>query len=123
MSQRKSNLAPGSKARDRVDSTTKKAWPPQAPGEWAEGKGEMKPFLYPTLELPDDTPIEDVRFSTRIRKALKADGIKTIGQVREAPDGMLLSFQNLGPGSVAYLRKTLGLPSTDGVRPSGKKPA
>ena len=83
----------------------------------------MKPFLYPTLELPDDTPIEDVRFSTRIRKALKADGIKTIGQVREAPDGMLLSFQNLGPGSVAYLRKTLGLPSTDGVRPSGKKPA
>jgi hypothetical protein len=36
---------------------------------------------------------------------------------------MLLSFQDLGPGSVAHLRETLGLPSTDGVRPSGKKPA
>ena len=36
---------------------------------------------------------------------------------------MLLSFQNLGQGSVAHLRKTLGLPSTDGVSPSGKKPA
>jgi hypothetical protein len=48
---------------------------------------------------------------------------KTIGQVRDAPDGMLLSFQDLGPGSVAHLRETLGLPSTDGVRPSGKKPA
>jgi DNA-directed RNA polymerase alpha subunit len=80
-------------------------------------------LLYPTPELPDDTPIEDVRFSTRIRNALNAGGVKTIGQVRDAPDGMLLSFQDLGPGSVAHLRETLGLPSTDGVRPSGKKPA
>ena len=78
-------------------------------------------FLYPTPELPDDTLIEDVRFSTRFRNALKAAGIKTIGQVREAPDGMLLSFRDLGQGSVAHLRKTLGPPSTDGVRPLSKK--
>jgi DNA-directed RNA polymerase alpha subunit len=81
------------------------------------------PMLYPAPELPDDTPIEDVRFSTRIRNALNAAGIKTVGQVREASDATLLSFQDLGPGSVAHLRGTLGLPSTDGVRPSGKKPA
>jgi DNA-directed RNA polymerase alpha subunit len=77
-------------------------------------------FLYPTPELPDDTLIEDVRFSTRIRNALKAAGIKTVGHVREAPDGMLLSFQDLGQRSVAYLRETLGQPSTDGVRPLSK---
>jgi DNA-directed RNA polymerase alpha subunit len=81
------------------------------------------PMLYPAPELPDDTPIEDVRFSTRIRNALNAAGIKTIGQVREASDATLLSFQDLGPGSVAHLRETLGVPSTDGVRPPGKKPA
>jgi DNA-directed RNA polymerase alpha subunit len=81
------------------------------------------PMLYPAPELPDDTPIEDVRFSTRIRNALNAAGIKTVGQVREASGATLLSFQDLGPGSVAHLRETLGLPSTDGVRPPGKKPA
>jgi hypothetical protein len=31
-----------------------------------------------------------------------------------------MSFQDLGKTSVAQLRETLGLPSTDGVRPSGK---
>jgi hypothetical protein len=28
-----------------------------------------RPMLYPAPELPDDTPIENVRFSTRIRNA------------------------------------------------------
>jgi hypothetical protein len=32
------------------------------------------PMLYPALELPDDTPIENVRFSTRIRNALITAG-------------------------------------------------
>jgi hypothetical protein len=32
---------------------------------------------------------------------------------------MLLSLQDLGPGSVTSLRETLGLSSTDGVRPVG----
>jgi DNA-directed RNA polymerase alpha subunit len=81
------------------------------------------PMLYPAPELSDDTPIEDIRFSTRIRNALNAAGIKTVGKVREASDATLLSFQDLGPGSVAHLRETLGLPSTDGARPPGKKPA
>jgi DNA-directed RNA polymerase alpha subunit len=80
------------------------------------------PMLYPAPELADDTPIENVRFSTRIRNALNAAGIKTVGEVREASDATLLSLQDLGPGSVAHLRETLGLPSTDGVRPLGKKP-
>jgi DNA-directed RNA polymerase alpha subunit len=81
------------------------------------------PMLYPTPELPDDTPIETVRFSTRIRNAVTAVGWKTVGEIREASDATLLGLQDLGPGSVTFLRETLGLPSCDGVRPVGKKPA
>ena len=80
------------------------------------------PMLDPALELPDDTPIENVRFSTRVRNALTTAGLKTVGEIREASDAMLLSLQDLGKGSVAHLRETLGLPSTDGVRPLAKKP-
>jgi hypothetical protein len=48
---------------------------------------------------------------------------RTVGEVREASDDMLLSLPDLGHGSVTHLRETLGLPSRDGVRPLGKKPA
>jgi DNA-directed RNA polymerase alpha subunit len=78
------------------------------------------PMLYPAPELADDTPIENVRFSTRVRNALTTAGVKTVGEIREASDAMLLSLQDLGKGSVAHLRETLGLPSTDGVRPFGQ---
>jgi DNA-directed RNA polymerase alpha subunit len=75
----------------------------------------------PTPELPDDTPIDKVRFATRIRTALIAAGWKTVGEIREASDATLLSLQDLGKGSVAHLRKTLGLPSEEGVRPQAPK--
>ncbi len=84
--------------------------------EAAEG-----PMLYPAPGIPDDTPIKNVRFSTRVRNALTTAGVKTVGEIREASDATLLSLQDLGKGSVAHLRETLGLPSSDGVRPSGKK--
>jgi DNA-directed RNA polymerase alpha subunit len=67
-------------------------------------------LFYLTPELPDDTLIEDVRLSTRIRNALIFAGIKTVGQIRETPDETLYSFQNLGKRSVVHLRETLGLP-------------
>ena len=73
--------------------------------------------LDPTPELPDDTPIERVRFPTRIRNVLDVAGLRTVRDVRETSDDTLLSFQDIGKGSVAYLRETLGLPSCDGVRP------
>jgi len=84
--------------------------------EAAEG-----PMVAPTPELPDDTPIERVLFSSRIQNALRAADLKTVGEVRESSDNMLLSLQDFGKGSVAQLRETLGLPSTDGVTPF-KKP-
>jgi DNA-directed RNA polymerase alpha subunit len=71
----------------------------------------------PTSELPDGTPIAGVRFPPRIRNVLAASGLKTVGEVREITDETLLSFQDFGPGSVEHLRKSLGLPSSDGVRP------
>ena len=79
-------------------------------------------MLDPIPELPDDTPLDSVDLPTRIRNVLAAEGLKTVGDIREASDAMLLSLQDLGKGSVAHLRETLGLPSTDGVRPLGKKP-
>jgi DNA-directed RNA polymerase alpha subunit len=77
----------------------------------------------PTPELPDDTLIENVRFATRIRNVLAAAGLETVGEVRETAGEILLSFQDLGNASVAHLRETLALPSSDGASPSGKKPA
>jgi DNA-directed RNA polymerase alpha subunit len=64
--------------------------------------------IYPTPETPDDTPIEDIRFPTRVRNALAEIGLKTVGEIRESSDGALRSIPNLGHGSVAYLRQVLG---------------
>jgi DNA-directed RNA polymerase alpha subunit len=86
--------------------------------EVAEG-----PMVAPTPELPDDTPIERVLFSTRIQNALRAADLKTVGEVREMSNETLISLPDLGKGSLAALRGKLGLPSTDGVRPASKKPA
>jgi DNA-directed RNA polymerase alpha subunit len=79
--------------------------------------------LDPTPKLPDNVPIREVRFPTQIKNALFAAGLKTVGEVRKTPDEALLSLPDFGEVSVARLRDTLGLPSTDGVRPAGKKPA
>jgi len=48
--------------------------------------------LYPALGLPDETPIDNVRFSTRIANALKVAGVNTVGEIRQASDATLLSF-------------------------------
>ena len=79
------------------------------------------PMLYPAPELPDDTLVKNIHFSTRVRNALTAAGLKTVGEIREASDATLLSLQDLGKTSVTHRRETLGLPSTDGVMP-GKRP-
>ena len=71
----------------------------------------------PAPELPDDTSIDQVRFPTRIKNALREAGVHTIGEIREASDATLLSFQGFGKQSVIYLRNTLGLPWSGGGRP------
>lgn len=66
-------------------------------------------MIDPSPELPDNTPISDVKLPTRIRNALTAAGVTTIGEVRETSNATFLSFQDLGAKSVVYLRETLGL--------------
>ena len=70
--------------------------------------------LEATPELPDNTPIREVRFPSRIKNALFAAGLKTVGDVREIADEALLALPDFGKVSIAHLRETLGLPSTDG---------
>ena len=74
-------------------------------------------MLDPTPELPDDTLLSRVDFPTRIQNVLSAAGFRTVGEVREASDEMLMNLPDFGQGSVDHLRKTLGLPSSDGVSP------
>ena len=80
------------------------------------------PMLSPAPGLPDDTPIDKVRFSTRVANALNEAHIKTVGEIRQASDTTLLSFQNLGATSIARLRETLGQPQLGALKPKGKKP-
>ena len=80
------------------------------------------PMVAPTPELPDDIPIERMLLSTRIQNALRAADLKTVGEVREIPDETLISLPDFGRGSLSDLRMKLGLPSTDGVRPTSKTP-
>jgi DNA-directed RNA polymerase alpha subunit len=78
--------------------------------------------LEPTPELPDDTPIREIRFPERMKDALFAAGIKAAGEAREMSDEALLALPDFGKVSVSHLRETLGLSSAQGVRPLGKKP-
>ena len=61
-------------------------------------------LLDPTPELPDDMPINRVQFPARIHKVLASAGLKTIGEVRETSNEMLLKLDDLGSISVARLR-------------------
>jgi hypothetical protein len=79
------------------------------------GEGQMSE-LEPTPELPDNTPIREVRFPTHIKDALFAAGLKTVEEVREMSDEALLSLPDFEYASVAYLRETLGLPSSGAER-------
>jgi DNA-directed RNA polymerase alpha subunit len=77
-------------------------------GERLKRESATGPMLYPVPEIPDTTPIEHVRFPSKIGSALSSAGMKTIGEVRGASDAMLLNLPGFGKGSVAQLRKMLG---------------
>ena len=50
-----------------------------------------------------------------IAHALGNLGFSGVGEVRDASDAMLLTLQNFGHASVAYLRQTLGRRDTSGL--------
>lgn len=73
-------------------------------------------MIDPSPELPDDMPIADVELPPKMREALATAGLRTVGDVREAPDASILRIRDLGESSLALLRRCLGLPSSLGVR-------
>lgn len=73
-------------------------------------------LVMPTPQLPDDTPIDTLRLTTRMREALRAEGLKTVGEIREKSDRQLLTIRDLGNGSIAQLRASLGVASVRVVR-------
>lgn len=73
-------------------------------------------MIDPSPELPDDVLIANVELPPKVRQALISAGLRTVGEVREAPDAQILQIQDIGESSLALLRETLGLPSSLGVR-------
>jgi DNA-directed RNA polymerase alpha subunit len=65
-------------------------------------------MLDSTHELADDTLIGEVELTPRIRNALNAAGLKTVGEVREMSDRALLSPPDFGPSSLSCLRERFG---------------
>ena len=63
-------------------------------------------MLHPTPELPDDTPVEQVRFTWAMRRELIAAGLTTIGAVREASDESRQGLK-ITAGLAAYIRELL----------------
>ena len=64
-------------------------------------------LLHPTSELPDDTPVEQIRLPWHIRRTLNCAGLITVGNVRKAATETLLRL-NKGHGVVDHIRATLG---------------
>jgi hypothetical protein len=54
----------------------------------------------PAPELPDDTLVDQVNLPQRIGRVLQSQGLKTVGEVRETSDEVLMSFPDLGEGQV-----------------------
>jgi hypothetical protein len=73
-------------------------------------------MIDPSPELPDESSIANVELPPKVQQALIAAGLRTVGEVREAPDATILQIQDLDETSLVLLRKTLGLPSSMGVR-------
>ena len=92
MSDDKKSMDPGLSAAERKDLRSREAKEALADHEEAQraAQGNLErlreerlareaaagPMLYPAPELSDDTPIENVRFSTRIRNGGKSRGLE-----------------------------------------------
>jgi hypothetical protein len=78
--------------------------------------GKRLAMIDPSPELSDDMSIANVELPPKVHQALIAAGLRTVGDVRETPDTKILRIPDLGESALGLLRKTLGLPSSLGVR-------
>jgi hypothetical protein len=75
--------------------------------------------IWSTRQRSSRTPRRSIAFDfPNAFNVLAATGLKTVGDLRETANETLLSLQGLGQSSVDRLRKSLGVPSTEGVRPA-----
>jgi hypothetical protein len=58
--------------------------------------------------LPDDASIDDSGLPTIVKNALLAAGLKTVGQVRETPDKVILRQRRIAKGRLRLVRNILG---------------
>jgi hypothetical protein len=63
--------------------------------------------LYPTPELPSNTPVQEIRLPWSLRRTLHGAGLVTAGDVRAATDETLLGLK-LNSGTVNFIRAALG---------------
>ena len=61
-------------------------------------------LLYPSSEIPDDAPIEQIRLPWNIRRTLAGTGLKTVGNVRKSTNELLLRLGFRPRGSRLYPR-------------------
>ena len=66
-------------------------------------------MLDPNFEVSDDTLLANVQMPTILRNALHRAGIKSVGEVRSKTAKALSRIRYVGPVSLAFLRKTLGV--------------
>jgi hypothetical protein len=59
-------------------------------------------MLDPSTDLPDDTSVETVLFTTRILDSLSY-AVRTIGGIRESSDETLAGVPDLRRGSIRWL--------------------
>jgi hypothetical protein len=62
-------------------------------------------LLYPTSDISDDVPIEQIRLPWNIRRTLAGAGLKTVGDVRKAANETLLRLR-LNRGMLAGMATT-----------------
>ena len=58
--------------------------------------------------LPDNASIDDSGLPTIVKNALLAAGLKTVGQVRETPDAVILRQRRIAKGRLRLVRNVLG---------------
>lgn len=75
------------------------------------GSKKSGPKLKPKLSVDpqNNTLLNNVDLPTRIHRVLAFYGVRTVGELRETPEAMLLTFQDLGAQSVAYIRENVHL--------------
>lgn len=66
-------------------------------------------MLDPNFELSNDTLLANVQMPTILRNALHRAGLKSVGEVRSTTATVLSRIRYVGPVSLAFLRRTLGV--------------